>query len=184
MLLRKTRLTETSLIITWFTAEHGLIKTVAKGARQPKSRFAGLLDLFFEAEIQFVRSRRSELHILREVTLRNAHEALRLDYDRLALASYFVELAELVTEIDHPAPELFDLLRRAFRHVSTTAASARALLHFEAELTRSLGIQGQPGVTPGAALRQVYHHLPSGRLELLKRLQRQSSKQPIAGGEP
>ena len=71
ILLRKTKLTESSLIISWFTQDHGRIKTVAKGARQPKSRFAGQLDLFFDCEIQFARSRKSELHILREVVLRN-----------------------------------------------------------------------------------------------------------------
>ena len=57
LLLRKTKLTETSLIVTWFTASFGLIKTVAKGARNPKSKFAGGLDLFFDCEIQFSRSR-------------------------------------------------------------------------------------------------------------------------------
>src|SRR5260221_12500901 len=76
ILLRKTKLTDTSLIVTWFTAAHGKIKTVAKGARRPKSRFAGLLDLFYDCEIQFARSRRSELHQLCEVTLPNAHEPL------------------------------------------------------------------------------------------------------------
>jgi DNA repair protein RecO (recombination protein O) len=183
MLLRKTKLTETSLIITWFTVSNGLIKTVAKGARQPKSRFAGQLDLFFEAEIQFARSRRSELHILREVTLRNAHEGLRHDYERVALASYFVELTELVTETDHPAPELYDLLRRAFSHLATRPASLRALLHFEAELTRILGIQGQPGATPAVAIGRVYHHLPGVRRELMKRLQGTATREARGGPE-
>jgi hypothetical protein len=41
--IRLTRLTETSLIVHWFTEGHGLIKTVAKGARSPKSAFAGKL---------------------------------------------------------------------------------------------------------------------------------------------
>lgn len=184
MLLRKTKLTETSLIITWFTESHGLIKTVAKGARQPKSRFAGLLDLFFESEIQFARSRRSELHILREVTLRNPHEGLRSDYERVALASYFVELTELVTETDHPAPELYDLLRRAFGHLATSPASSRALLHFEAELTKLLGIQGQPGATAALAIGRVYHHLPSVRRDLLKRLQELATRTAKEGREP
>src|ERR1700761_6988137 len=80
ILLRKTKLTETSLIVSWFTEAHGRIKTVAKGARQPKSRFTGLLDLFFDCEIQFARSQKSELHLLREVVLRNPHEGLRVDY--------------------------------------------------------------------------------------------------------
>jgi DNA repair protein RecO (recombination protein O) len=170
LLLRKTKLTETSLIVTWFTEAHGKIKTVAKGARQPKGRFAGLLDLFYDCEIQFVRSRRSELHILREVVLRNPHEGLRVDYWRVALAAYFVELIELVTEADHPAPELHDLLERALSHLNEKPASLRALLHFEAELVRFLGIQGQENVTPAVAIGRVYHRLPKARPGLLKTL--------------
>ena len=170
ILLRKTKLTETSLIITWFTEAHGKIQTVAKGARQPKSRFAGVLDLFFDCEIQFARSRKSELHILREVVLRNPHEGLRLDYTRVALAAYFVELIELVTEPDHSVPELHDLLRRAFGHLNEKPASRRALLHFEGELVRLLGIQGQENVTPAVAIGRVYHRLPKGRPEMMKTL--------------
>jgi len=170
ILLRKTKLTETSLIITWLTEAHGRLKTVAKGARQPKSRFSGVLDLFFECEIQFARSRRSELHILREASLLEPHEGLRLDYTRVALASYFVELIELVTEPDHPSPELFDLLKRGLGFLNTHPAEARALLHFETELVRLLGIQGQPGVTPAVAIGRVYHRLPAARASLLKTL--------------
>jgi len=170
ILLRKTKLTETSLIVTWFTEAHGRIKTVAKGARQPKSRFAGVLDLFFDCEIHFARSRKSELHILREVVLRNPHEGLRLDHVRVALAAYFVELIELVTESDHPAPELHDLLRRAFGHLNGHPASLRALQHFEAELARLLGIQGQENATPAVAIGRAYHRIPGVRPGLLKAL--------------
>ncbi|HEY3901010.1 MAG TPA: DNA repair protein RecO [Chthoniobacter sp.] len=170
ILLRKTKLTETSLIISWFTEAHGRIKTVAKGARQPKSRFVGLLDLFFDCEIQFARSRKSELHILREVVLRNPREGLRVDYGRVALGAYFVELIELVTELDHPAPELHDLLARAFDHLNEKPPSLRALLHFETELARLLGIQGQENVTSAVAIGRAYHRLPQGRPALLKSL--------------
>jgi DNA repair protein RecO (recombination protein O) len=170
ILLRKTRLTETSLIVTWFTAAHGKIKTVAKGARQPRSRFAGVLDLFYDCEIQFSRSRRSELHILREATLTDPHEGLRLDYPRVALASYCVELIELVTEPDHAVPEIYTLLQRAFRHLSAQPATQRALLHFESELVRMLGIQGQAGATPAVAIGRAYQRLPSTRPALLRQL--------------
>lgn len=169
ILLRKTKLTETSLIVTWFTAEFGKIKTVAKGARQPKSRFAGTLDLFFDCDVHFARSRKSELHTLREVILKNPHAGLRNEHSRVALAAYFVELIELVTEPDHPAPELYDLLQRAFRHLSENAATKRAMLHFESELVRLLGIQ-HPEVTAAVALGRAYHRLPSARPELLKSL--------------
>lgn len=169
ILLRRTRLTETSLIVTWLTESHGKLKTVAKGARQPKSRFAGRLDLFYVCEIQFARSSRSELHTLREVMLRNAHEGLRSDPERVALAAYFVELVELVTEADHPVPEVFDLLARALAHVNGSSASLRALEHFERELVRLLGIE-HPTIAPSLALGRVYHRLPAGRAAMVARL--------------
>ena len=169
LLLRKTKLTETSLIVTWFTAAYGLIKTVAKGARNPKSRFAGGLDLFFDCEIQFSRSRRSELHILRETLLRDPHEGLRTNHERVALAAYFVELLELVTEPGHPAPELHDLLDRALGFLNAHPASRRPLLHFESELARLLGIRNEK-VTAAVALGRAYHRLPAARAGLVKRL--------------
>jgi DNA repair protein RecO (recombination protein O) len=169
ILLRKIKLTESSLILTWLTEAHGLLKTVAKGARQPKSRFAGLLDLFFDCEIEWVRSRRSELHILREVIVKNPHQGLRLEYPRVALGAYFVELLELATEPEHPAPEIYELLQRALGYLNTHPASKRALLHFESELTRLLGI-AEPGVSAASSLDRLYHRLPGARPELLKTL--------------
>jgi DNA repair protein RecO (recombination protein O) len=170
ILLRRTKLTETSLIVEWLTEAHGRIRTVAKGARKPAGKFAGVLDLFFDCEIAFARSRRSELHALREAVLREAHEGVRLDYTRVAVAAYFVELIELVTEPDHPAPELYDLLKRALGFLNAQPATLRALLHFESELVRLLGIQGQPNVTPAIAIGRSYHRLPKSRPELVKML--------------
>jgi DNA repair protein RecO (recombination protein O) len=171
ILLRKTKLTETSLIITWLTEQHGKLKTVAKGARQAKSRFAGRLDLFFVCEIQFSRSRKSELHGLREAELRETYDGLRLDYPRVALASYFVELIELVTEPEHAVPELFDLLGRALHYLSEHPADRRALEHFENQLVRLLGI-ANPDVTAATAIGRTYHHLPKGRPDVLRLLGR------------
>ncbi len=150
ILLRKTKLTETSLIVTWLTRDLGKLKTVAKGARQPKSRFAGMLDLFYRCDIQFGRSRQGELHALREASLLEPYENLRFDYLRTALAGYFAELLDLVTEPEHPVPELYDLLHRALAHLHENPATLRALLHFEKELTRLLGIASAQLALPRA----------------------------------
>ena len=106
ILLRRIKLTESSLIVTWFTEEHGKLKTVAKGARRPRSPFAGRLDLFFAAEITYSRSRQSELHGLREVAVRDSREGLRTQYERTQMAAYFVELVEMTTEFEQPVPEV------------------------------------------------------------------------------
>jgi DNA repair protein RecO (recombination protein O) len=169
ILLRKFRLTETSLIVSWLTPEFGLIKTVAKGALRPKSRLTGVLDLFHSCEIQFQQARSGDLHALREATLRESFPGIRSDYPRIALAAYAVELLEKAAEKETPVPELFDLLERAFRHLDREAASRRAMLHFESELARLLGI-ASPHFSAEHALERVLHRLPTSRADLLARL--------------
>jgi len=169
ILLRKTKLSDTSLILTWLTDSHGKLKTVAKGARDAKSKFVGRLDLFFDCEISFARSRKSDLHTLREVVLREPYAGLRAEYERVSLAAFFIELIELVTEPEHAVPELSDLFRRALRHLDSNRATLRALEHFENELVRILGI-AQPQVSACVAIGRAYHRVPSSRAELAKRL--------------
>src|SRR5260221_14561059 len=110
IVLRLYPLTETSLIVRWLTAEFGRISTVARGARRPKSPFRGKLDLFYLADFSFSRSRRSELHALREISLRETHPALRRELGYLQQASYCAALIEQATESETPLPALFSML--------------------------------------------------------------------------
>jgi len=170
ILLRRIRLSDTSWIVSWLTQSHGRLKTAAKGARRPRSPFAGKLDLFFLDDISYSLSRRSDLHVLREVVLIQPFEGLRADYVRTEMAAYFVELIELVTEPEHPVPELFDLLLRALGYLDASPPNLRALLHFESELVRLLGIQGEARVTPVLAISRTYNAIPVNRSTLVKRL--------------
>ncbi len=165
ILLRKTRLTESSLIVNWLSADHGRMKTVAKGALRPRNRLAGVLDLFHVCEIQVQPARSGDLHALREVTLHESFPGLRIDFSRLSLAAYAVELLETATEAETPVPELFDLLRRLLRHLDRQSASRKALVHFESELARLLGITA-PGQSAEDSLLRHMHRLPLGRRDL------------------
>ena len=169
ILLRKTRLTESSLIVTWLSASHGRVKTVAKGVFRPKSRLAGVLDSLHLCEIQFSPARTGDLHSLREANLLEAFVNVRKDYPRLALAAYGVELIERSTEAEFPMPELFDLLQRLLRFLDANAGSQKALRHFESELVRLLGV-AQPGIPAEESLEALLHRLPVNRGELLSRL--------------
>lgn len=169
IVIRLTRLTDTSLIVHWFTENHGLIKTVAKGARRPKSPFAGKLDLFFGGEIGLIRSRRGELHSLREVVISHWREGLRRSYTSTLLAAYCCQLLEAAVEPEHPDPDLHDLLRRALDHIDAEPASLRALRHFETELARLLGVSQLQG-NAAISLRDALGTLPASRSELIERL--------------
>ena len=172
ILLRKRKLSDTSLIVHWCTDSLGCVQTVAKGARRSKSPFSGKLDLFFEAEIQISRSKKSNLHTLREVALTNPFGGIRDSYVRTQAASYFVELIEICTETDHHDAELFALLRRAFGYLSANEPTLRAVLHFETELARIAGVHDVSAVKndPAFALASLFGKLPLSRTPLLKAL--------------
>jgi DNA repair protein RecO (recombination protein O) len=172
ILLRKRKFSDTSLIVSWCTESFGCVQTVAKGARRPKNPFAGKLDLFFEAEISIVRSRKSDLHTLTEVVLKNPFAGIRSNYLRTQTAAYFVELIEICTERDHREPELFGLLRRAFGYLGANAPTPRAVAHFETELARITGVHDEKNLKadPAFGLGNLFGRLPLSRTPLLKTL--------------
>jgi len=141
IILRTRPLTETSLIVNWLTAEHGRISTVAKGARRPKSVFAGKLDLFYEAEISFTRSKRSELHALREMRLKETHAPLRQEMGWLQQASYATALIEQTTERDTPLPGVHILLHGFLGYLPQQPPQPRTIYAFELKLLDELGLR-------------------------------------------
>jgi DNA repair protein RecO (recombination protein O) len=140
IILRTRPLTETSLIVHWLTPDHGRISCVAKGARRPKSPFVGKLDLFYEADFSFQRSRRSELHTLREVILQRTHAKLREDITRVQQASYFAVLIERTTEMETPLPEIHWLLHQALEAVTEHESGAATVFGFEIKLLATMGV--------------------------------------------
>jgi DNA repair protein RecO (recombination protein O) len=140
LVLRTRPLTETSLIVHWLTPALGRLATVAKGARRPKSPFRGKLDLFYLADFSFSRSRRSDLHTLSEVCLRETHCALRQNLAGLRQASYGAELVEQTTESETPLPEIFELMRAFLEALQRPPVQPRTVLAFELKLLDLLGL--------------------------------------------
>lgn len=139
IVLRTRPLTETSLIVHWLTPSLGRISTVAKGARRPKSPFIGKLDLFYEADFSFARSRKSDLHVLREVNLRETNKSLRGDILKLHRAAYACAFIEQATETETPLPAIFNLLHD-FLKAAGEKSTTQIVFAFELKLLSELGL--------------------------------------------
>jgi len=171
LILRVYPLTETSLIVHWLTPDLGRLATVAKGARRPKSSFRGKLDLFYLADFSFSRSRRSELHALREVTLRETHSPLRRELALLQQTSYCAALIEQSTEKETPIPVVFDLMMGLLRNLPTQNPQAQTIFSFELKLLTELGLKqdlDKSRLTPGA--KQLVKALGESGWSVLARL--------------
>jgi len=165
ILLRRTKLTDTSLIVTWCTKSHGIVKTVAKGALRPKSPFAGRLDLFFNAEIIWIPSRKSDLHTLSDAHLIDPRLGIRRNYIQTLAAGYFCDCLSQAAETDTPINDLYDLLHRALDFLASQDVSPKAIHYFERQLAIALGIaESIPDTTSSAPHQRIYlalaDHLP------------------------
>jgi DNA repair protein RecO (recombination protein O) len=169
ILVRKMPWSETSLIVTWLTERFGTVRTVARGARRPKSEFAGMLDLFYGADIALSFSRKGDLHTLREVSVRSVFNVSNAGSAGYYLASYFGELAGMAAPSMQAAPEIFNLLQRGLNFVQQSAASLKALNHFESELCRILGVYDTRGnVAAIDALASLCGVIPASRAAALR----------------
>lgn len=171
LVFRTRPLTETSLIVHWLTPQLGRLATVAKGARRVKSPFHGKLDLFYLADFSFNRSSRSDLHTLREASLRKPHNHLRHDFRLLQQASYCATLIERATETETPLPHLFDLMLGLLQHLLTQPPQPQTVFAFELKLLTELGLEpdsSQTRLSPGT--RQLVKALTASEWKAVARL--------------
>ena len=171
LILRTRPLTDTSLIVHWLTPNLGRIATVARGARRAKSAFRGQLDLFYLADFTFARSRRSELHTLREVSLKQSHPRLRQDLGALQQAAYCAALVELSTESETPLPAGFELMRSLVERLNEFSPRPQLIFAFELKLLQEFGLQpdlAQSHLTAGA--REIAIRLLSSNWPMIARL--------------
>jgi len=168
VVLRKQSVTESSLIVTWYTREFGKLKTMAKGARRPKGPFQGKIDLFYRDEIVFLPSKRSDLHLLHDCFLEESHKRLRESVESLAAASYVCELAELATEPEDPNAKLFDVLSMTLDALEIDRGRVAVVIWYELQLLAAVGWKPRWEVRTGAT--RVLDSLASTNLDGARRV--------------
>jgi DNA repair protein RecO (recombination protein O) len=140
IVLRTRPLTDTSLIVNWLTPDHGRLSTVAKGARGPKSPFRGQLDLFYLCDFSFVRSKRSDLHTLREAKALETHADLRRDLAYVHQLSYCAKLIEQTTEAQTPLQKMFEDFSALATELPKQPPASQTIFAFEIKLLNELGL--------------------------------------------
>lgn len=120
IVLRKTKLGESDLILTMLAEDGSQLRAVAKGARKPKSSFASRLELFSVAEVLIARGK--SLDIVSEAQLICGNAPLRADIALAAAAAPCAELLDRTTQLSLESPRLFDMTRTAFSAMAASDA--------------------------------------------------------------
>ena len=140
IVLRVRPLSDTSLIVHWITSTNGRLTTVAKGAKRPKSPHRGKLDLLFESDFTYRKNKRSNLHILREVYLKNSHTTVSSNIRSLSLLAYGTHFLEKATEPDHPMPGVYTIFSTLIEHLNFTPPEKILVYAFEIKILNELGL--------------------------------------------
>ena len=104
IVLRKTKLGESDLIVTLLAEDGAQLRAVAKGARKPQSTFAARLELYSVADVLCAKGR--SLDIVKEARLVESNERLRRDLEHAACAAPMAELLDREQELGEVLAEL------------------------------------------------------------------------------
>lgn len=146
IVIRSVDFSETSKVLTLYTADFGKMSVMAKGARRLKSNFEVALDLLSVCSICVIRKPNAELDLLTEALLVERFDGLRRDLGALYTAYYVAEVLGGLTQTGEPQPELYSetvaVLRRLAGRENEPAKEDRlsVLSRYLLSLLRILGL--------------------------------------------
>ena len=109
--VRQVNYKDNDQILTVLTKEHGLMTLKARGVRSRSSRLKGACQLLAYSEFTVFENR--GFHTIDEANAIQMFPELRTDIELLSLASYFAQVAEVLSQEDMPNPELLSLTLNA-----------------------------------------------------------------------
>lgn len=151
----------TSLLLEFFTPDHGCLAAIAKGARASAGKGGGFLQPFVPLEITW--KGRGEVRTLGKAE--SGGQGILTEGKRLYCGFYLNELLSRLIPRDDPHPDLFHLYDASLRALAGTEAFEPILRRFEVGLLEGMGygmqlIHCPDGEPVRAELR--YHYEPEG----------------------
>lgn len=141
--LRTHPFSETSCIVTWFTAASGRISTVVKGAYRPKSGFLGQHDLFYTCDLVYYDRDSNGLNIAKEYSPLKTRHGIRQSWRSSVLASYAASMICDFPQHDPQSREIYDLLETLLDFINEHDAGLPVLFWFELQMLGALGMAPQ-----------------------------------------
>ncbi len=107
LVLRTTDYNDRDALLTLLTADHGKITVKARGLRRKNSPLTAPCQLLALGEYTLFEYR--GMYTVNEAHSIELFHGLRRDLPKLSLATYFAQVAELLSQEDMPSPELLSL---------------------------------------------------------------------------
>ncbi len=132
---------EADRMIRLFTLDMGKITAVAKGIRKIRSRKAGHLEPFTQVDLFLAKGR--NLDIITQAETIDAHLGIRDDLQRVAFASYIIEVLDRFTYEEGENVGMYKLLANTLGRLEDRANIETVVHFYEMRLLDLLGFRPQ-----------------------------------------
>jgi len=132
---------EADRILQLFTFEQGKITAIAKGVRKIRSRKAGHLEPFTRVNLFLAKGR--NMDIITQAETIDPYMGLRQDLQRVAFASYVVEVLDRFTYEEGQNVSIFHLLAETLSRLESQDNPETVVHYYEVRLLDLLGFRPQ-----------------------------------------
>lgn len=108
LVLRITDYNDRDALLTVLSRDHGKLTVKARGLRRKNSPLTAACQLLAYSDFTLFEYR--DMYTVNEAASLELFQDLRRDLTKLSLGTYFAQVAELVSQEDHPDPELLSLV--------------------------------------------------------------------------
>jgi DNA repair protein RecO (recombination protein O) len=139
MVLGSTDYGESDRIITFYTADYGKVKGVAKGVRKSRRRFVNKLEPFSNINLSFFHKENRELVRVEECKIIYDFSNIKTDIEKLSYGSYMLELLGAMTREGQKNTPAFNLLLKFLEMLDEGENPEKVVIFFEMRLLSILG---------------------------------------------
>ena len=119
---------ETSKIITAYSSLFGKMTLMAKGARNPKSKFLGTLDTFNDISMVIYRKENRDIQYVSQADIVNSFQSIHASLGKMALAAIPAEMIEKNEPQEHINPVLFKLLKTTLETLDKSTTGLKNII--------------------------------------------------------
>lgn len=165
IVLRTVEYQESSIIATLFTHKHGKIAVIAKGARKPKSKFSAFLVPGQMLEVVYYMKQTRQVQTLSDVSYLKKLDNIRMDLQKMALATITLELTSQLLHDNEVNEPLFQFLSVMLPWINKQDKVSRIMFpYIQIRLAQLLGIGIQNVIEEHDSVNMGYINIESGTL--------------------
>ena len=171
LVLDKTKLKETDLILTMLDERGRQVRAVAKGARKPGGRLAARCELFCTVDMLLAHGR--SLDVVSQAELMEAPLGVAPDYETTCAASAIAEVARVCSFEDAEDPFTFAITQRALALVGSGLDTAHMDLLVAAYVFKLLSHVGyrqifRPACCAETPCCRIFHHRRAAHVRIVR----------------